>query len=183
MGDLVNGLLTLARLDEIPSPVRAPIDLAVVAGECRDDAKAIAPDREFTLESTGDVVVAGDEDQIRQLLTNLLRNAIDHTPEGTPVEIVLAGAARTVLLEVRDHGPGINAENADQLFERFWREGESRSRQTGGAGIGLAVVAAVAEVHGGKASAENSPEGGAVFRVELARGPDSETSQEAPTDV
>lgn len=183
MGELVDGLLTLARLDEIPAPVRAPVDLAVVAGECRDDARAMDPDREFTLDTTEDVTVAGDEGQIRQLITNLLRNAIDHTPEGTPVEIVVAAGAKSVMIEVRDHGPGIKEENADQLFERFWREGESRSRQTGGAGIGLAVVAAVASVHGGDASAENAPDGGAIFRVELARDPDSDFSQEAPTDA
>lgn len=182
MGDLVDGLLTLARLDEVPEPVRAPVDLAVVAAECRDDAKAIAPDREFTLDANEDVTVAGDEDQIRQLLANLLRNAIDHTPPETPVEIVVASGARSVEIEIRDHGPGINEENADQLFERFWRESDSRSRKTGGAGIGLAVVAAVASVHGGKASASNAPDGGAIFRVELARDPDSAISQDPPTD-
>lgn len=182
MGDLVDGLLTLARLGELPEPARNPVDLAVVAAECRDDAKAIAPDREFTLDANEDVTVAGDEDQIRQLLANLLRNAIDHTPPETPVEIVVASGARSVEIEIRDHGPGINEENADQLFERFWRESDSRSRKTGGAGIGLAVVAAVASVHGGKASASNAPDGGAIFRVELARDPDSAISQDPPTD-
>lgn len=183
MGDLVEGLLTLARLGEVPEPVRRPVDLAVLAGESRDDAQAIAPDREFTLDSSDDVTVSGDEDQIRQLMANLLRNAIDHTPAGTPVEIAVASGARSVMIEVRDHGPGINDGHADQLFERFWRESESRSRQTGGAGIGLAVVAAVAEVHGGKASASNAPHGGAIFQVELARDPDSASSQETPTEA
>lgn len=184
MGELVEGLLTLARLGEVPQPVREPVDLAEVAGECRDDAQVIAPDREFTLEASDDVMVLGDEAQIRQLITNLLRNAIGHTPEGTPVEIVVASGARSVLIEVRDHGPGIDEKNAEQLFERFWREGESRSRKTGGAGIGLAVVAAVAAVHDGSATAANAPDGGAVFRVELARDPGrSGTSQGAPTDV
>jgi two-component system OmpR family sensor kinase len=181
MGDLVDGLLTLARLGELPEPVRQPVDLATVAAECRDDAKAAAPDREFTLDSAEGVSIQGDEDQIRQLLANLLRNTIDHTPEGTPVEIAIASGGRTVEIEVRDHGHGIDEEHADQLFERFWREGESRSRNTGGAGIGLAVVAAIAEVHGGRASAENAPDGGAIFRVELARTPDSGTSQVIPT--
>lgn len=181
MGDLVDGLLTLARLGEVPEPVRKPVDLAKVAGECRDDARAIAPDREFTLDASDDVTVAGDEDQIRQLVSNLLRNAIDHTPDGTPVEIAVASGGKSVMLEVRDHGPGIDEDHADRLFERFWREEGSRSRQTGGAGIGLAVVAAVAAVHGGKASAANAAGGGAVFRVELAREPDSGSSQGTPT--
>ena len=180
MGDLVDGLLTLARLGELPEPVRRPVDLAVVASECRDDAKAAAPDREFSLDTAEDVTVQGDEDQIRQLLANLLRNAIDHTPEGTPVETVISAGGKTVEIEVRDHGDGIDEENAELLFERFWREGESRSRKTGGAGIGLAVVAAIAEVHGGHASALNSPDGGAIFRVELAREPASEISQVVP---
>jgi two-component system OmpR family sensor kinase len=183
MGDLVEGLLTLARLDEVPEPVRRKVDLAEVAGECRDDAKVIAPDREFTLEAADDVTLLGDEDQIRQLVTNLLRNAIGHTPEGTPVEMTIESGGRTVVLEVLDHGPGINPDTAEQLFERFWREEGSRSRNTGGAGIGLAVVAGVAEVHGGHASASNAPDGGAIFHVELARDPDSGISQEVPTDV
>ena len=183
MGELVNGLLTLARMDEIPEPVRRPVDLAELAGECRDDGRAIDPGREFTLDASDNVTVSGDEDQIRQLLGNLIRNAIDHTPEGTPIEIVVASGGKSVMLEVRDHGPGINEENAEKLFERFCREGESRSRQTGGAGIGLAVVAAVAAAHGGTATAENAPDGGAIFRVELARDPDSASSQVAHTVV
>ncbi|HNC06275.1 MAG TPA: HAMP domain-containing sensor histidine kinase [Solirubrobacterales bacterium] len=183
MGDLVDGLLTLARLGELPEPVRRPVDLAVVAAECTADAKAMSPDREFSLDTAEDVTIRGNEDQIRQLLANLLRNAIDHTPEGTPVETTIASGGRTIEIEVRDHGPGIDEAHADQLFERFWREGESRSRKTGGAGIGLAVVAGIAGVHGGDASAANDPDGGAIFQVRLARDPDSETSQAAPTGV
>lgn len=183
MGDLVEGLLTLARLDEIPEPVRAPVDLEAVAGECRDDARVIAPDREISMTAEGDLTILGDEGQLRQLLSNLLRNAIGHTPPGTPVEMKLAGRSGSVAIEVRDHGPGISEENSDQLFERFWREGESRSRESGGAGIGLAIVSAVASVHGGTATARNAADGGAVFTVDLARNPDSGTSQDAHTEV
>lgn len=183
MGDLVEGLLTLARLDEVPEPVREPVDLAEVASELRDDARAVAPDREFSLEVEGEPEVLGDDGQLRQLLSNLLRNAIGHTPAGTPVEIEVLGKPDTVVIRVRDHGSGINEQNAEQLFERFWREGESRSRETGGAGIGLAVVAAAAAVHGGSATARNATEGGAVFTVELARDPGSGTSQAVPTGV
>jgi len=163
MGDLVDGLLTLARLGEVPEPVREPVDLAKVAGECRDDARAIAPDREFTLDASDDVTVAGDEDQIRQLVSNLLRNAIDHTPDGTPVEIAVAGGGKSVMLEVRDHGPGINEDHADQLFERFWREEDSRSRQTGGGGAGPAPAPAPATRSGAGGGASGvAPPGGRV---------------------
>ncbi len=185
MGDLVDGLMTLARLDDMPDPVRAPVELKELVEECRDDAHATAPDREMSVTAAGDLSLEGDENQLRHLVSNLLRNAIVHTPAGSPIETSLDGTGEMVSIEVRDHGEGLNPGDEERIFERFWRHSESRDRDSGGAGIGLAVVAAVAAVHGGTASARNAADGGAIFRIELPRNlvgeTDSGSSQDPPT--
>jgi two-component system OmpR family sensor kinase len=167
MGGIVNDLLSLARLDEVREPRREPVDLRELAQEACDDARAAHSGREIELTATGPVEVLGDPDQLRQVVTNLLANATDHTPQGTPVEVSLGTEAGEAVLTVRDHGPGLSAEGKQQVFERFWRESESRGRESGGAGLGLAIVAAIVKAHGGSARADNHPEGGAVFTVRL----------------
>jgi two-component system, OmpR family, sensor kinase len=97
------------------------------------------------------------------VLANLLRNALVHTPAGTPVELQVAREAGEVALRVRDYGPGLPGDDPDALFERFWRAEGGRERGKGGAGLGLAIV----DAHGGRVSAGNAPDGGAVFTVRL----------------
>jgi len=167
MGALVEDLLTLARLDHPPQSVRTPVDLAQLAGDALDDARAMAPDRAITMSAAGAGVVSGDPDQLRQVLANLMRNALLHTPAGTPIELTLSRDDRQVALSVRDHGPGLPDADGEQLFERFWRAEPGRERGRAGAGLGLAITRAIVEAHGGSITAEQAPGGGALFTVRL----------------
>src|SRR5689334_7622316 len=167
MGVLVEDLLTLARLDEVPETPHAQLDLAALVRDAVDDGRASAPDRAIGVEVDGPALVLGDRDQLRQVLGNLLRNAFVHTPRGTPVEVSLAHVDGEVRLEVRDHGPGLPTSDAEALFERFWRSEGGRERGRGGAGLGLAIVAAIVDAHDGDVRAGNAPGGGATFVVTL----------------
>ena len=110
----------------------------------------------------------GDQSQLRQVLGNLVRNALVHTPAGTRIDVrVRSEAGDTTLLEVRDHGRGLPTDDTDALFERFWRADPGRERGRGGAGLGLSIVAAIVDAHGGRVSAANAPGGGAVFTIRL----------------
>ncbi|HWM12028.1 MAG TPA: ATP-binding protein, partial [Solirubrobacteraceae bacterium] len=170
MGVLVEDLLTLARLDEIAEAPHTEVDLAALAADAVADAAAVAPDRAISLDATGRAIVLGDAHQLRQVLGNLLRNAVVHTPAGTPVEVrVVAGP--NVRVSVRDHGPGLPGDDPAALFERFWRAEGGRERGRAGAGLGLAIVAAIVEAHGGKVAAADAAGGGAEFSVVLPAGP------------
>jgi two-component system OmpR family sensor kinase len=168
MGVLVEDLLTLARLDELRDIERGSVDLTALARDAVDDARATAPERTIELHAAGQAVVLGDTHQLAQLLANLLRNALIHTPAGTPIEVSVACEEGEARLEVRDHGPGLPAgEDPAALFERFWRAEPGRERGRAGAGLGLAIVAGVVERHGGRVRAANAPDGGASFTVSL----------------
>jgi two-component system OmpR family sensor kinase len=169
MGVLVEDLLMLARLDEEPELRREPVDLAALARDAGEDARAIAPERTITVQAPDTAIVSGDPGQLRQVLANLSRNALVHTPAGTPIEISLAADDAAVTLTVRDHGPGLPAGAADSLFDRFWRAEGGRQRGKAGAGLGLAIVQGVLEAHGGQISAQDAPGGGAQFVVRLPR--------------
>jgi two-component system OmpR family sensor kinase len=167
MGVLVDDLLTLARLDEVQEAPRAEVDVAALARDAVDDARATAPTREITADAAGPAKVSGDANQLRQVLANLLRNALVHTPRDSPIEVSALSTGGEVRMEVRDHGPGLPTTDAEELFERFWRAEGGRERGRAGAGLGLAIVAAVVEAHGGRVSAANAPGGGASFVVRL----------------
>ena len=170
MGVLVEDLLTLARLDETRDGERVAVDLVALARDAVSDACAIAPERSISLraEDAGSPVVLGDPHQLAQVLANLLRNALAHTPAGTPVEVTVAREGEEAVLEVLDHGPGLPpGEDPATLFERFWRAEGGRTRGAGGAGLGLAIVAGVVERHGGRVAAADAPGGGARFSVRL----------------
>lgn len=167
MGVLVEDLLTLARLDEIADTPHTEIDLASLVRDAGDDARVTAPDRGITVHVDGPALVRGDPDQLRQVLANLTRNALVHTPPGTPIEISAAGNR----LVVRDHGPGLPTEDAGAIFERFWRAEGGRERGKSGAGLGLAIVAAIIDAHGGRVDARNVEGSGAEFTVELPHAP------------
>ncbi len=169
MGVLVEDLLTLARLDEIAEAPHTSVDVAALAGDAVDDARAVAPERAIALSSSldGGAVVLGDAHQLRQVFANLLRNALVHTPAGTPIDVGVGLADASVRVDVRDHGPGLPAGDPGALFERFWRAEGGRERGKAGAGLGLAIVAAIVDAHGGTVSAADAPDGGAVFSVSL----------------
>jgi two-component system OmpR family sensor kinase len=167
MGGLVDDLLTLARVDEVREPAREPLDLRELLEDARDDARAAAPEREISLTPTGPVAIEGDGDALRRVFANLLRNAIVHTPDGTPIEISLEATEAQATVTVRDHGPGLPSGDPNAVFERFWRDSASRGRDDGGAGLGLAIVAAIVNAHGGTVEAADVPTGGALFTVRL----------------
>jgi two-component system OmpR family sensor kinase len=181
MGSLVEDLLLLARLDEQRPSRRDQVDLAVLAGDAVHDAKGLDAERTVRLVGLGPssgpapAIVIGDEDRLRQVVANLVGNAVRHTPPGTPVEVAVGrdGADRSVI-EVRDHGHGLSPEQAGKVFERFYRLDTSRQRgqggqggKGGGSGLGLSIVAAVVAAHAGSVQVLTTPGGGATFRVEL----------------
>jgi two-component system OmpR family sensor kinase len=175
MGVLVEDLLSLAALDQAPERPRVPVDLGELAAHAAEDTRVTAPDRSVRLSiEDAATTVTGDPDQLRQLLANLMRNAVIHTPAGTTIEITVRREGALAVLEVRDHGPGVPDDATDELFERFWRSEGGRSRGKGGAGLGLAIVKAIAVAHGGSVSAGNVADaegGGAVFQVSLPAHP------------
>jgi two-component system OmpR family sensor kinase len=166
MGVLVDDLLTLARLDEEPASSREPVDLSELARDAVDDAHATAPDRSIGLTAEAPAVVSGDAHQLHQVLANLMRNALVHTPAGTAVEVSVEGDGEHVTLSVRDHGPGLpRGTSPERLFDRFWRSEGGRERGRAGAGLGLAIVGGIVQAHGGQVTATNAPGGGALFVV------------------
>lgn len=173
MGGLVDDLLLLARLDDERPMTFAPVDLTVLAADAVQDAKALDPSRSITLYGLeGELhptTVQGDEARLRQVLTNLVGNAVNHTPPGTPLEVAVGSRDRgRALLEVRDHGPGVDPAAARRVFERFYRADPSRMRGHGGGnGLGLAIVAAIVNAHHGKVGVAQTPGGGATFVVDL----------------
>jgi two-component system OmpR family sensor kinase len=167
MGVLVENLLLLARLDELPEMRLVPVDLRELAEHAAQDTRAVAPEREVRLTASGELLVLADPEQLRQVVANLTRNAVIHTPAETAIEISLRREGDRAVLEVRDHGPGLPADTGDRVFERFWRAEGGRSRGRGGSGLGLAIVKAIVQAHHGEVHAGNAPDGGAVFRVAL----------------
>jgi two-component system OmpR family sensor kinase len=167
MGVLVENLLLLARLDELPEMHLVAVDLRELADHAAQDTRAVAPDREVRLIAAGPVLVQGDSEQLRQVLANLTRNAVLHTPPATAIEIAVRAEDGQAAIEVRDHGAGLPPGAADRLFERFWRTEGGRSRGRGGSGLGLAIVKAIVQAHHGGVEAVGAPGGGALFRVTL----------------
>ena len=172
MGLLVEDLLLLARLDAQRELARAPVDLVALAADAVHDARALSPDRPVTLEVTHNglvPVVLGDEARLRQVLGNLMANALTHTPAGTPVTVGVSTEPGWAVLSVSDKGPGLEPEDAQRVFERFYRADSARTRSAsrGGTGLGLSIVAALTAAHGGTAELDTAPGAGAVFRIRL----------------
>jgi two-component system OmpR family sensor kinase len=167
MGVLVDDLLLLARLDQGRPLERAPVDLSVVAGDAVESARAVEPDRPIDVALSRPALVEGDEGKLRQVVDNLLDNVRVHTSPRTPVHVKVERSGSEVVLSVVDEGAGLSPEAAGRVFERFYRGDPARSRVTGGAGLGLSIVAAIVEAHGGRVGV-SSPEGaGAAFEVRL----------------
>jgi two-component system, OmpR family, sensor kinase len=176
MGVLVEDMLLLARLDQQRPIEHRPVDLLTLAADAVQDARMIAPERkiELTVGSGAAFLVLGDEARLRQVISNLMSNALTHTPDGTPIDVrILAHGpdgrlpVPSVTIEVDDHGPGLSKEQADRVFERFYRADQSRRRKTGGSGLGLAIVAALVEAHGGAVGVDTAPGSGSMFWITL----------------
>jgi two-component system OmpR family sensor kinase len=166
MSLLVEDLLLLARLDEGRPLERSPVELREVVSDAVETAKTLEPDRTIHCR-LDEATVLGDRDRLRQVVDNLLANVRAHADPEASVDVTLERANGVVRLSVADHGPGMSAEQAEHVFERFYRADPSRARTAGGAGLGLSIVAAVTEAHGGHASASSAGGGGATFTVEL----------------
>jgi two-component system, OmpR family, sensor kinase len=189
MGILVEDLLLLARLDQQRPLARRPVDLLTLAADAVDDARLLAPARsiDLSVQPGAAFIVTGDEPRIRQIIGNLMSNALTHTPNGTPIEVSIssgtldprkASPEPAAVLEVTDHGPGMTPEQADRAFERFYRVDQARTRKAGGSGLGLAIVSALVAAHGGVASVRTTPGNGATFRIALPLAPEAHNSPE-----
>jgi two-component system OmpR family sensor kinase len=201
MGVLVEDLLLLARLDRQRPPAVKPVDLLEIAADTIRDAHARAPERPVRLAGLEDdtdtfepATVLGDEHGLRQVATNLVANALQHTPAGAVITVrvgrvaarppargvssgpaMMAAGQALAVLEVVDDGPGVPAAHAPRVFERLYRADSSRTRgKGGGSGLGLSIVAAIVHGHGGWVELDEPPGGGAIFRVLLP------TSGDAP---
>jgi two-component system, OmpR family, sensor kinase len=220
MGLLVEDLLTLARLDQQRPLNVAPVDLLTVAVDAVQDARIVSPGRSIDLiVAPGTAfLVDGDEQRLRQVVGNLVNNALTHTPAGTPVRVKIgagtlpragggrangqasagangfAGDARgaaaasdgpvpAVVLDVEDDGPGMPPEQAQRVFERFYRADAARNRASGGTGLGLAIVAGLVSAHGGTVSVRTAPGHGADFQVRLPLSPDARASGDDADDT
>jgi len=181
MGVLVDDLLLLARLDQGRPLEREPLDLAAVASDAVESARAIEPDRTIELVAGDPVRIVGDASRLRQVIDNLLDNARVHAP-GSPVRVEVSVHGEEAVLRIGDRGPGLDPEVEGRIFERFTRGDPSRSRGTGGVGLGLSIVQAIVAAHGGDVTASSDEEGGAVFEVRLPVGgpPDAPTRPDMP---
>jgi len=216
MGLLVEDMLLLARLDQQRPLERHTVDMLTLAADAVHDARVVAPDRgiNLTVGSGAALLVIGDEARLRQVIGNLMNNALNHTPDGTPIEVrvrlgsldewrAAAATARrgtalgtgrvpaaagagppaaphsgspafpAVVFEIADRGPGLTPEQAEHVFERFYRVDRARTRHSGGAGLGLSIVAALVAAHGGTVWVESPPGGGAIFRVAIPLAPEA----------
>jgi two-component system OmpR family sensor kinase len=184
MGVLVDDLLLLARLDEGRPLEREQVDLARIVEEAVDSARAVEPARPIDLELHGPASVSGDAGRLRQAVDNLLDNARVHTPASSRVRVT-AGPDDDggVLLTVADEGPGLPAQVATRAFERFYRGDPSRSRSKGGAGLGLSIVAAIVESHGGTVNVRSEEGAGATFEVRLPASGDPAPADEGEEHV
>ena len=170
MTSLVEDLLALARLDERRPLVLSSLALNQLAADTAMDTMAQDQDREVrVVEDPSGPVVTGDEHKVRQVMTNLIGNALRYSPEGSPLEIRVASDAErgVASFDIVDHGEGIPEQFRSKIFDRFWRADNSRNRETGGSGLGLSIVQSIVAAHGGTVEALETPGGGATFRVEL----------------
>ncbi|PTA43434.1 cell wall metabolism sensor histidine kinase WalK [Micromonospora sp. RP3T] len=185
MGLLVEDLLLLARMDRERPIALAPVELPVLASEAVEAARVVDPERQVELElepGAGPLVVLGDDARLRQVIGNLMTNALTHTPPDAAVTLRLrAEAGNVAVVEVADTGPGLTPEQSERVFERFYRVDAARTRRAAGptsTGLGLAIVAALVAAHHGTVEVVDTPGGGATFRVKLPLLPETSESGE-----
>jgi two-component system OmpR family sensor kinase len=172
MGLLVDDLLLLARLDAQRPIERNRVDLLALASDAVHDAQAIAPNRKITIDvmdGPGTPEVLGDEARLRQVLGNLVTNALQHTPETADITVRVGTDIDDAILEVVDEGPGMSQQDALRVFERFYRTDSSRARSSGGSGLGLSIVDSLVHAHGGNVTVTTALGQGCRFYVSLPR--------------
>ena len=173
MSQLVEDLLLLARLDEGRPLERRPVELVRLTAQAVETATAVGPEWPVRLRADRPVEVVGDEGRLRQVVDNLLANVRAHTPPGTNTQVRVAAEGDQAVIEVADNGPGLTDEQAGRVFERFYRADPSRSRQHGGSGLGLSIVAAIVAAHSGQVAVSegSAGTGGSIFTVRLPAAP------------
>jgi two-component system OmpR family sensor kinase len=164
---LVEDLLALARLDDGAIGPRHLVELVRLCADALEAAAEIAPAWPVTLAASSPIEVVGDEEQLHRAVSNLFSNVRQHTEAGTTTTITIRSGRDTAVIEVRDDGPGMTAEEARHAFDRFYRGDPSRSRSRGGSGLGLAIVRSIALAHGGTATLESSEGAGTLVRLAL----------------
>src|ERR1700761_6903114 len=172
MGLLVDDLLLLARLDTQRPIEQNRVDLLALASDAVHDAQAVAPARKIAIEvfdGPGTPEVLGDEPRLRQVLGNLVTNALQHTPETADIIVRVGTEGDDAILEVVDQGPGMSQEDALRIFERFYRTDSSRARISGGSGLGLSIVDSLVQAHDGNVTVTTAPGQGCRFYVSLPR--------------
>jgi two-component system OmpR family sensor kinase len=169
MQHLVGDLLLLAELDQQHEPVTGTVDLGELARDAVADAHVTAPDRRVELVVRGETAVTGDENRLREVVQNLISNALVHTPAGTEVTVEVTGDCATVDLVVADNGPGMDEATASRAFERFFRADSSRG--PGGTGLGLSIVRSIVLAHGGTVDLITRPGEGSAVTVRLSSAP------------
>jgi len=167
MGALVDDLLLLSKLDRgLPLDV-ANVDLVSLLEDAAADARAVQPGRTVEVKVQAPLACAGDPLRLHQVVAAIVANALVYTPAGTPIELVGSRRDGAVLIEVVDHGPGMDEETASHVFERFYRGDASRARSTGGSGLGLSIAKSIVEAHDGRLVLETMPGNGCRFKIAL----------------
>ncbi len=167
MGRLVEDLLMLAQFDLDRPLDRRPVDLSSIAAQAVLAARLIQPDRPITLHADAPVIVDGDAERLRQVLDNLIGNALQHMPRGSAVTVSVQDQAGQAQLTVADNGPGMTSDQASRVFERFYRTDRARARARGGTGLGLSIAATLTSAHAGTITVDTQPGRGAAFTVRL----------------
>ena len=170
MGRLVDDMLTLAKLDQDRPLETRSVDLAVLVSDAAHDAAAVDPCRSICTDIEGSVVVTGDEDRLRQVLANVVGNALVHTPSGAAIELQLRRDGDRAVVDVVDHGPGMPPEIAARVTERFFRADPSRTRHRGGSGLGLSIADTAVDAHGGDIRVHSVAGVGTTVRITLPVG-------------
>ena len=169
MARLVDDLLSLAKHDQGRPLEQQPVDLTLLVADAARDAGAVDPDRPITTQLDGPVVVSGDEDRLRQVVANIVGNALVHTPPASPIELRVATNGTGAQIAVIDHGPGMTADVAARVTQRFYRADPARARDRGGSGLGMSIADAAVAAHGGAIEVESAPGQGTTVTVTLPR--------------
>lgn len=167
MARLVDDLLNLAKLDQGRPLEQRSVDLSRLVSDAARDAAAVDPQRAITADVSGPVVVSGDEDRLRQVLANIVGNALVHTPPATPIELRASANGSDAEVAVTDHGLGMTPDVATRVTQRFYRADAARARNRGGSGLGMSIADAAVSAHGGAIAVDSAVGRGTTVTVTL----------------